>query len=62
MTPEEIRQEICRIEYDEVALERRRQDLDKKRKAIQAKCPHLNMRGAQYTRWCADCGESWDTT
>jgi hypothetical protein len=29
---------------------------------LQESCPHKNMGGGQYTRWCLDCGKDWDTT
>jgi hypothetical protein len=29
---------------------------------LQERCPHENTQGAQYTRWCVDCGKDWDTT
>ena len=29
---------------------------------LQSVCPHENMNGGSYSRWCTDCGRVWDTT
>lgn len=35
-----------------------RKDLRK----LQERCPHKNMSGAQYVRWCNDCGYEENTS
>lgn len=64
---------IQEIVKKRLTLEREMLDLDaeyaQKKGTIQKKfrelfedCPHKNMNSASYTRWCNDCGKSWDTT
>jgi hypothetical protein len=37
-------------------------EIIKEKSQLQESCPHKNMGGGQYTRWCLDCGKDWDTT
>lgn len=37
-------------------------ELDKEYFLLYNECPHETMDGASYTKWCKDCGQTWDTT
>ena len=66
MEIEEVKQKRFEIERKISALEDQYhadlRALQKELRGLYKKCPHKNMNGGSYTRWCEDCGESWDTT
>ena len=66
MTKEEIVKKRAELDQRGRDLEkeyRKTQDaLEKEYRALYKQCPHEEMNGASYCRWCCVCGESWDTT
>ena len=66
MTTEEIikkRRELDKQMYDleKIFLDQKRK-IDKEFFELSKQCPHKNMDGCSYSRWCNDCGMNWDTT
>ena len=37
-------------------------ELDKEYSSLYSECLHDTMDGASYTKWCNDCGQTWDAT
>lgn len=66
LTPEEVRRRRVELDRQVYALEKRhRAEVDEmlsKQRALHKLCPHENMNGGSYSRWCTDCGRDWDTT
>lgn len=62
----EVQRRKSKLDQDKFAIEKQHDDAivawRLRRKALETRCPHKNMGGGSYSRWCNDCGWSEDTT
>ncbi len=65
-SPEEVR--LARAMIDNLYWEQSQKNaaevrkIDAMMRLLRSECPHANKNSAPYTRWCTDCGLTWDTT
>lgn len=66
LEPSVIRHRRAKIDTARHEMELRHAEESKaialQQRDLERLCPHQDVDGAPYTRWCNDCGATWDTT